>query len=76
MKEASAAEEQRAIAELRRRPSDEGGMAFKVCVLCRAVIVSRSDFPVFEKYDGPYDGTSLVSDYSILTLTLIGQVSQ
>ena len=59
MKEASAAEEQRAIAELRRRPSDEGGMAFKVCVLCRAVIVSRSDFPVFEKYDGPYDGTSL-----------------
>ena len=76
MKEASAAEEQRAIAELRRRPSEEGDMAFKVVVLCRAVIVSRGDFPVFEKYDGPYDGTGLVSDYLILTLTLIGQVSQ
>ncbi|CAN0461137.1 unnamed protein product, partial [Ascophyllum nodosum] len=36
VKEASAAEEQRAIAELRRRPSDEGGMAFKAKPITRS----------------------------------------
>ena len=54
-----AAEEQRAIVELRRRPFEEGGMAFKVCALCRAVIVLRSEFPVFEKYATPTMGPVL-----------------
>ncbi|CAN0311376.1 unnamed protein product [Ascophyllum nodosum] len=48
VKEAMAAEEQRAIAELRRRPFEEGGMAFK------AKPITRSSPP----QEGPHMSTA------------------